>query len=179
MTNLQQQVFNAIKGCSTDEERTFAAIQAVVMWWYKDGYLSVGNAMFSENNPPPTMEISHTLQRLSKELNNPEVLTNPEQFLGPNWETVLRWWLFEESLTYEQKDEMGRRYLASDIKTCKRAWNLARNAANEVIGKDNWAAVRGVSPYPQVITFELIALHKLENPFFLPLVVPELNYKQN
>ncbi len=45
------------------------------------------------------MKISKTQQRLSEQLNNPEVLTNPEPFLGPNWETVIRWWLYEESLT--------------------------------------------------------------------------------
>jgi hypothetical protein len=125
------------------------------------------------------MKISNTHQRLSNRLNNPEVLTNPEPFLGSNWETVLRWWLYYDSLTDEQRDELNRRYYVIDYDTRFRAWGLALNAAIEVIGEDNWQAVRNSSPFPQVITYELIALHKLEKPLFLPLIVPDFNYKQN
>jgi hypothetical protein len=125
------------------------------------------------------MKISRTHQILRKELNNPEVLTNPEQFLGPNWETVLRWWLYYDSLIYEQKGELCRRCDAIGRGTHSRTWDLARDAAIEVIGEDNRSVVFMVAPFPQVITYELIALHKLEKPFFLPLVVPEFDYKQN
>jgi hypothetical protein len=106
------------------------------------------------------MKISNTHQRLSKELKNPEVLTNPEPFLGPNWETVLRFWLYYESLTREQKDELFRRYkdIAYDTRICAR--ELAHNAANEVIGADNMRAVWYVVPY-RSITYELISMHLL------------------
>jgi hypothetical protein len=125
------------------------------------------------------MKISNAHQLLSKELKNPEVLTNPEPFLGPNWETVLRFWLYYESLTDEQRDILRCRYWAIDNYTLDRAWDLACNAAIEVIGKDNWDAVWYVVSYPEVLTFEIIALHKLEKPFFLPLLVPEFDHKQN
>jgi hypothetical protein len=125
------------------------------------------------------MKISKTQQRLSDYLKNTEVLTNPQKFLGPNWETVLRWWLYCESLTDEQENELLRRYDAIDNDTCIRAWTLAYDAAVEVIGWDNSCAVWYVVPYPIALTFELIALHKLEKPFFLPLVVPEFDHKQN
>jgi hypothetical protein len=116
------------------------------------------------------MKISKTHQRLSNYLNNPEVLTNPEPFLGPNWETVLRWWLYAESLTDVQRKELARRYFAIDDDTRNRAWKLAHDAAIEVIGKDNWRVAHLVSRY----TAELIALHKLKEkgiqPTFLPLL---------
>ncbi len=119
------------------------------------------------------MKISKTHQALSKELKNPEVLTNPEQFLGPNWETVLRWWLYWESLTVEQRDELYRRYYAIDDDTRNRAWDLAKVVANGVIGRDNMRAIWWVSSYSQ-ITMELIAMHLLfergHSLTFVPLV---------
>jgi hypothetical protein len=118
------------------------------------------------------MKISNTHQRLSNFLNNPEVLTNPEPFLGPNWETVLRFWLFYESLTFAQSVELYRWCgFDEDARTLAKA--LARNAAVEVIGTDNWLAVWWVSPF-QPLSFEIIALHKLKEkgiqPTFLPLI---------
>jgi hypothetical protein len=107
------------------------------------------------------MKISRTHQILSEQLKNPEVLTNPEPFLGPNWETVLRFWLYYESLTDEQQVELVRRYCAIDNYTLNRAWDLACNAAIEVIGKDNRYAVWFVVPYPEALTYELIAMHLL------------------
>jgi hypothetical protein len=60
----------------------------------------------------------------------------------------------------------------------RRAYELAEAAADEVIGRDNRRWVHNSTSYPG-IAYELIALRKLENPFFLPLVVPEFDYKQN
>jgi hypothetical protein len=132
------------------------------------------------------MKISKTQQRLSDYLKNTEVLTNPEPYLGPNYQAVLRFWLYYESLTSEQENELDFRYGAIDYDTRIRARVLARNAAIEVIGWDNRDAVWIVAPcqitddHPYLpITYELIALHELENPFFLPLLVPEFDHKQN
>jgi hypothetical protein len=107
------------------------------------------------------MKISNTHQALSKELNNPEVLTNPEPFLGPNWETVLRWWLYYESLTVEHRNELDFRYEDIGYVTRIRVWDLAEDAVIEVIGWDNWRAVCDVAPYPELITYELISMHLL------------------
>jgi hypothetical protein len=119
------------------------------------------------------MKISNTHQRLSKELKNPDVLTNPEPFLGPNWETVLRWWLYEESLTSEQKDILWRRYFAIDGDTRFSARDLAYDATIEVIGEDNRSVVWWVSSYPAINT-ELIAMHLLlergHQLTFVPLI---------
>ncbi len=119
------------------------------------------------------MKISNIHQRLSKELKNPEVLTNSEPFLGPNWETVLRWWLYEESLTYEQWNELDGRWCDIDWDTKESAWHLARNAAAEVIGEANSSAVWNVASFSG-ITYELIAMHLLfERGYqltFVPLI---------
>jgi hypothetical protein len=124
------------------------------------------------------MSYSKTHQRLSDKLKNPKVLTNPEPFLGPNWETVLRWWLYYDSLTFEQRIELNHRWCAIDDDTRNRARALTEAAATKVIGWYNRLEVCYVTLYPS-ITYELIALHKLEKPFFLPLVVPEFDHKQN
>jgi len=120
------------------------------------------------------MKISKAHQRLSNRLNNPEVLTNPEPFLGPNWETVLRWWLYYESLTEEQRDELDRRWDAIDCDTDKRAWYLSRSAADEVIGGKVTDNVDYVAPIPEAITYELIAMHLLlergHSLAFVPLI---------
>jgi hypothetical protein len=120
------------------------------------------------------MKISKTHQRFSSRLKNPDVLTNPEPFLGPNWETVLRFWLYYESLTDGQKRELRRRYKAIDNYTLDRAWELAHDAAVEVIGRDNSCAVWIVAPYPEALTYELIAMHLLlERGYsltFVPLI---------
>jgi hypothetical protein len=119
------------------------------------------------------MKISKTHQRLSKELKNPEVLTNPEQFLGPNWETVLRWWLYWESLTVEQWNELYRRYWAIDYDTYCRAVRLAYDDAIEVIGEDNLDTVWYVTSFSE-ITYELITMHLLfergHSLTFVPLI---------
>jgi hypothetical protein len=120
------------------------------------------------------MKISNTHQWLSNYLKNPDILTNPEPFLGPNWETVLRWWLYFESLTREQRYELNRRYGTIDYDTRIRAWELASNAAIEVIGEDNMLAVWFVAQYP-AITMELIAMHLLFERGYSLTFVPLVN----
>jgi hypothetical protein len=85
--------------------------------------------------------------------------------------------LYYESLTQEQKDELDRRWLDIDDVADDCAWEIARNDAIEVIGQNNLNAAYSVAPPPEAITMELIA--NLDDPFFLPLVVPEFNYKEN
>jgi hypothetical protein len=120
------------------------------------------------------MKISNTQQSLSDYLKNTEVLTNPQKFLGPNWETVLRWWLYYESLTDGHRDELVRRYWAIDLDTRNRARNLARNAAIEVISEDNRLAVWFVAQYLGALTCELISMHLLfergHSLTFVPLI---------
>jgi hypothetical protein len=49
MTELQTKVFNAVKSGTTDEEKTFLAIDALRMWYYEQGYFSRAYRLESEN----------------------------------------------------------------------------------------------------------------------------------
>jgi hypothetical protein len=60
------------------------------------------------------MTIIHN--RLADKLNNPEVLTNPEKFLGPNYETVLNFWKYVESLDQETHKMIERRFSSTPLK---------------------------------------------------------------
>jgi hypothetical protein len=119
------------------------------------------------------MKISNDHQRFANHLGTEEVLTNPEPFLGPNWETVLRFWLYYESLTDEQQNELHRRYWAIDRDNRNRSCVLAYNAAYEVIGEDNIQEAWEVTSYSP-ITYELIAMHLLlergHSLTFVPLI---------
>ncbi len=123
--------------------------------------------------PPYTGKISRSHLEFSGDVDDLTALTNPEPFLGPNWETVLRWWLYAESLTDEQKNELLRRYDAIDLVTRERARALAFYAVIEVNGLDNMLAVCGAAPY-SAITMELITMHLLfergHQLTFVPLI---------
>lgn len=48
------------------------------------------------------MRISKIHQKYAELLSNPQVLELPENFLGPNYKTVLNFWLWLESLSIEE-----------------------------------------------------------------------------
>ena len=48
------------------------------------------------------MKISKTHKHFSERLSEPRVLTNPEEFLGPNYKAVLNFWMILEELPEEQ-----------------------------------------------------------------------------
>ena len=71
------------------------------------------------------MNHSKAHQNFSNRLQKPEALTSPQDFLGPNYETVLNFWWFMDGLTEDQWEEVARRYNAIDYA----AWNAACDAA--------------------------------------------------
>jgi hypothetical protein len=132
------------------------------------------------------MTHSKTHERFSKRLNKPEALTNPEKYLGPNYQDVLNFWIYVEGLSEQEKEEMRQRYLALDFNVRVSAYFAAWVAATEVIGVEfrceafdaaydtaydvtGWRVVFGTA------TCELIAHHKLleqeKTLTFLPLCV--------
>ena len=48
--------------------------------------------------------ISERHEQFSRMIGNPEVLSQPEKFFGPNYKTLLNLWIYWESLTENQKD---------------------------------------------------------------------------
>jgi hypothetical protein len=123
------------------------------------------------------MKISKSHQKFSDLLKEPRALTNPEDFLGPNWEDVINFWLYVDSLSESEISKIGDRYLALDYHVRDAVMLAARVSAEEVVGwkvrSAAWFAAWGVFGY---VTYELIASHKLleqgNSPTFLPLCLP-------
>ena len=71
------------------------------------------------------MKISTSHQKFSEYLGNPDALENPQDYLGPNYVSVLNFWLWMDTLSTEQWKEVARRYTAIPYA----AWNAAGDAA--------------------------------------------------
>ena len=123
------------------------------------------------------MKISKIHQRFSDRLKEPRALTNPEDFLGPNWEDVINFWFYVDTLNQGEIIKTNGRYWALNVVMRESAVRAARDSAEEVVGwkvrSAAWFAAWGVFGY---VTYELIASHKLleqgKSPTFLPLCLP-------
>ena len=113
------------------------------------------------------MKISQTHQRFSYRLKEPRALTNPEDFLGPNWEDVINFWIYIDTLSEDEKIRMENRYYALKLDVRVSAFHPAYDAAEEIVGGNVRSAVwyasfdvtsRCVFAY---VTYELISHHKL------------------
>jgi hypothetical protein len=95
------------------------------------------------------MSSSLILQRFSEYLNNPEVLTTPQEYLGLHYKKVLEFWLKIEKLTQEQWRDVNERCDAfhnDNYSKWDEAANLALDASEEGVGGRyayyaGWAAV--------------------------------------
>jgi hypothetical protein len=72
-----------------------------------------------------------------------DVLTNPEKYLGVNYQAVMKFWWFMDGLAENQWNVVARRYDALD----DAAWNAARIAARSVAGYAARIAARSVAGY--------------------------------
>jgi hypothetical protein len=132
-----------------------------------------------------SMEYSKAHQRFSNRLQNPEALTNPQDFLGPNYETVLNFWWTMDSLTETQWNEVARRYDALDRAARDAALSAAWSAAGDAAWDDAWeaagdAAGSAAAGYAAgsaagYATWELIGMHTLLNDGKTLLFVPLFN----
>jgi hypothetical protein len=114
--------------------------------------------------------ISKIHQAFSMRLNNPRVLENPEEFLGPNFESVLNFWLILDDLSEEQWRVVEERYdnfYDENRSEWIKATDLTWEASKEVVGEDyayhaGWAAwdVTDSGPVDSA-TRELIGIHKI------------------
>jgi hypothetical protein len=124
------------------------------------------------------MKISKTHQKFSDYLEDPKALTNPEDYLGPNWEDVINFWLYVDTLSASEKRKMGDRYWDLDYHVLKYASDASWVAAKEVVGMNVKSAAWMAAYYVTSDVFadatnELIAPHKLleqdKTLLFLPL----------
>jgi hypothetical protein len=117
--------------------------------------------------------ISKTHQAFSRRLNKPRVLENPKEFLGPNFEAVLNFWLILDDLSKEQwrvVEERDDAFYNENRSEWLKARDLAWVASNKVVGwgyayEARYAAHEVTkSNAAHYATYELIAMHKiLEN----------------
>jgi hypothetical protein len=125
------------------------------------------------------MKISKTHENFADLLKKQEVLTHPENYLGPNWEEVINFWLYLDTLSYEQLRVAGNRYLALSFEEWIVARKNARDIAEDVTNytDDATAAVYSSVSYAkspaEYATLELIGLDKLleqgHQPVFFPM----------
>jgi hypothetical protein len=109
------------------------------------------------------MKISKTHQRFSDNLNEPRALTNPEDYLGPNWRDVINFWFYIDTISEVEELKMNFSYFDLDFLVRADIFGAARDAAKEVVGwkvaTASWfASSRAIFGDA---TRELIAHHKL------------------
>jgi hypothetical protein len=123
--------------------------------------------------------ISKSHKRFSERVRNTRVLTNPEEFLGENFEVVLNFWLILDDLSEEQLSIVNERYRAFCSENCSeraKAADLAWNASEEVVGwrysyVSGWAAADVTkSEAAYWATRELIGMHKILEDQQNPLI---------
>jgi hypothetical protein len=123
------------------------------------------------------MTYSRIHQEFATKMNDPRVLTNPEDFLGSNYLQVLDLWRFAETLHEDEIDAISGLYwdldLDQDMRTATE--KVVRDAAEEVLGwrvsHFVWSAVYDTI-YSAVFgwaTRELIA--NVENKVFYDLIM--------
>jgi hypothetical protein len=114
------------------------------------------------------MTYSESHQKFAEYLESPEALTNPQDFLGPNTETVLNFWKWMDSLNEDQWKIVTDRYSNLDVAARNAAgyaagyaaWNAAgdaaRDAAREVSRDVAGYAARNAA---RIATLELMGMH--------------------
>jgi hypothetical protein len=104
----------------------------------------------------------YRLANLDRRLNE-RVLSNPDEFLGPNWKEVLNFWLYLDNLSDVQLNIAKDRYWALCMVDKVSLRDLAWNASQANIGFYRTSRVASVSPnYASgIATLELIGSHKI------------------
>jgi hypothetical protein len=128
------------------------------------------------------MKISKTHRILARRLNNQDILNRPEQYLeylGPNWEEVINFWLYLDTLSVNQLKVVGKSYWDLSNEERNIAWDKARRAARVTTnfyssaGKAAHASVYYENFVAKYATYELIAIDKLleqgNQPVFFPM----------
>jgi hypothetical protein len=126
------------------------------------------------------MIYSKTHVALLDKLNNQGVLSQPEDFLGPNWKDVLNFWFYLDTLSLEQLEIADKHYLnmgnivyfsAIHVATCYSSITLDASLAQDI----SHCAYTTYGPVAATSTHELIGSHfLLENGIsleFTPLLL--------
>ena len=71
---------------------------------------------------------------------NYDVLEHPENFLGPNYQTVLNFWYWIDTLNAQQICKLGKCYYSVEAVERANAWNFVRGIADSTVGRSNRTA---------------------------------------
>jgi hypothetical protein len=129
------------------------------------------------------MKISKIHKKFASYLESQKVLTHPEKYLGTNWEAIINFWLYLDTLTEDKlKVVRGRYYDLSDevlIIAHVKAWNSVVDIAEHcgIAGRSAYYSVswanNAASNAARNATYELIGLQKLleqgHQPLFFPM----------
>jgi hypothetical protein len=116
-----------------------------------------------------------------------DVLDHPGKYLGPNYKSVINFWLYLDTLSEDQLKDVEDCYHALRIKDIMDAKNnLMRYAWDLRDGFSAGISAFIISPYAKPVanwaTLELIGLKKLlkqgHQPLFLPLIYPLMENKK-
>ncbi len=124
------------------------------------------------------MKISKIHKKFASYLESQRVLTIPENYLGPNWEAVINFWLYLDTLTEEQLKVVGERYVALGREelniACDKAWSAAADATDFADDAETAAyySVSCASSAACQATRELIGLQKLLDQGYQPVFLP-------
>jgi hypothetical protein len=123
------------------------------------------------------MNFSKIHFELAKNLNEIKVLTDPQEFLGPNWEKVLEFWWAIESLSEEEMEGIVDSY--EDLDCVERFFysEHAEDKAIKIVGEklceDSWIDVAHYFVFGDA-TNELIA--DVENKIFYDLIMNHIKW---
>jgi hypothetical protein len=107
-----------------------------------------------------------------------DVLDHTEKYLGPNWEAVINFWLYLDTLSREQIEVVRGRYYALSIKERDIAFNKAVIGTRATI---KYAGAAGDATYyyshftyctAVEATYELLGLEKLLEQDYKPVFFP-------
>jgi hypothetical protein len=123
------------------------------------------------------MTYSKIHKLFSNYLKQPDALKNPEKYLGPNYKDVLNFWIYLDTLSKQEREEITDRFLALGDNVRIFAENASFCATKEVVGwrfrEAAWWAARGATGrwVFGYATYELIAHHKLLEQNQTPLAL--------
>ena len=80
----------------------------------------------------------NTLQLISHWSANPDVLTYPERHFGPNYKTLINFWIYWDSLSWEQLDVHLEKRGKLHGSTWRDAERLCREAAKSIVSREVW-----------------------------------------
>jgi hypothetical protein len=124
------------------------------------------------------MKISKTHEKFASYIKNQGVLDSPQFYIGPNWEEVINFWLYLDTLSEEQMKVVEKRYWDLSYEERKIARGRSRNVARDTTrySYDAYCSVSYTCNWKSIAacaSLELIGLDKLleqgHQPVFFPM----------